>query len=68
MTQYWIKELWTIKEQEEEAPDHFMTWIRVNARQAFKKLEEDEQQTLADHAFWERLKDRRVATLVATPA
>ena len=68
MSQYKIKELWTIKLLEEEAPDQFMTRIRVLAREAFKKLADEEQQTLAVHAFCEGLKDRNVATMVATQA
>ena len=68
MTQYKIKELWTIKQLDDEAPDQFMTRIRVIAREAFKKLADEEQQTLAVHAFCEGLKDRNVATLVATQA
>ena len=68
MTQYKIKQLWTIKQLEDEAPDHFMTRIRVLAREAFKMLTDEEQQTLAVHAFCEALKDRSVATLVATEA
>ena len=45
-----------------------MTRIRGIARQAFRKLPDEEQQTLAVHAFCEGLQDRGVAALVATQA
>ena len=66
MRQNKIKELRTSKQPDEEAPDQFLTRLRVIPRQAFKKLAEEEQQTLAVHAFCEGLKDRSVATLVGT--
>ena len=68
MTQYKIKELWSAQQDDEEAPDAFMTRIRSIARQAFRKLAEEEQQTLAVNAFCEGLQDRGVAALVATQA
>ena len=68
MTQYKIKELWTIKQLEDETPDQFITRIRVIAREAFKNLADEDQQTPAVDAFCEGLKDRNVATLVATQA
>ena len=68
MTQYKIKELWSAQQDDEEAPDAFMTRIRSIARQAFRRLAEEEQQTLAVHAFCEGLQDRGVAALVATQA
>ena len=45
-----------------------MTIIRRIARQAFPKLPDEEQQTLAVHAFCEGLQDRGVAALVAPQA
>ena len=68
MTQYKIKELWSIQQYEDEEPDAFMTRIRAIAREAFRKLPDEEQQTMAVHAFCEGLKDRGVAALVATQA
>ena len=68
MTQYKIKELWTIRQYEDEGPDGFMTRIRAAAREAFRKLPDEEQQVMAVHAFCEGLRDRGVAALVATQA
>ena len=68
MRQYKIKEFWTIKQLEDKAPYQFNTMIRVIAREAFYKLGDEEQQTLAVHAFCEALNDGSVATLVATKA
>ena len=45
MTQYKIKELWTIQEYEDEGPDAFMSRIRAEAREAIRKLPDDEQQS-----------------------
>ena len=67
MKQYKIKEVWTIKQQYEEA--QIKSWLELgNCYEAFKKLADEEQQTLAGHAFCEGLKERSVATLVATEA
>ena len=68
MTKYKIKELWTAQQDENEATDAFMTRIRRIARQALRKLPDEEQQTLVVHAFCEGLQDRGVAALVATQA
>ena len=68
MTQYKIKELWTIKQYEDEAPDAFLTRIRAIAREAFRKLPDNEQQVMTVHAFCEGLRHRVVAALVATQA
>ena len=45
-----------------------MTRIRAIAREAFRQLPDEEQQTMAVHAFCEGLKDRGVAALLATQA
>ena len=45
-----------------------MTRIRAIASEAFHKLPDEEQQTMAVHAFCDGLKDRGVAALVATQA
>ena len=68
ITQYQIKELCSIQQYEDEGPDAFMTRMRAIAREAFRKLRDEEQQRMAGHAFCEGLKDRGVAALVATQA
>ena len=66
MTQYRIKELCTIRQDKDEAPDAFMTRIRTIAREAFRNLPDGEQQMLAVNAFCGGLKECGVAALVAT--
>ena len=46
----------------------FMSTIRPVAREAFRKLLDEEQQTMAVQAFYEGLKDHSVAAIVATQA
>lgn len=45
--------------------DQYISGLRGSAREAFKKLHEEEQQTLVVDAFRERSKDRSIACLVA---
>ena len=68
LTQYKIKQLWEIEQATDEEPDAFMNRIRLLTQEAFRKLPDDEQQMLAVNAFCSGLKDRTVATLVATQA
>ena len=68
LTQYKIRQLWEIEQASDEEPDAFMNRIRLVTQDAFRKLPDDEQQMLAVNAFCSGLKDRTVATLVATQA
>ena len=58
--------MWTITQQEQDAPDQFLTIAHVTTREEFKKQAEEEEQTIAVNALCEGLKDRSVAKMVGT--
>ena len=68
MTQYKIKELWTIQQYEDEGPDAFMTRIRALAREAFRKLPDEEQQVMTVHSLLRMVERPRGSSVGCYPS